>query len=168
MFYCIHPAFYYLDPIPVLEQAVTQQQRLQQSQDHEIEVKQLRETLQEYNVEFAQVKNQECTIQKLREQLKEMEDRVEEMAAVSRYRGVHPPPQNNNNKKQQQKTNNNNKKKQTELQCHFALFKTLLGNFPAQITVSMYACICKCLKLSIIIVDSLYVMYVYISVGQGQ
>lgn len=72
-----------LDPIPVLEQALVQQQRLQQSQDHEIEVKQLRETLQEYNAEFAHVKNQEGTIQKLREQLKEMDDRMEERAAVS-------------------------------------------------------------------------------------
>lgn len=71
------------DPIPVLEQALGQQQRLQQSQDYEIEVKQLRETLQEYNVEFAHVKNQEGTIQKLREQLKEMDDRMEERAAVS-------------------------------------------------------------------------------------
>lgn len=74
------------DPIPVLEQALVQQQRLQQSMDHEIEVKQLRETLQEYNVEFAHVKNQEGTIQKLREQLKDMEDKMEERAAV-RSRG---------------------------------------------------------------------------------
>ncbi len=53
-----------------------------QSQDHEIEVKQLRETLQEYNSEFAHVKNQEVTIQKLRDTIKEMEDRLEEMTAV--------------------------------------------------------------------------------------
>ena len=48
-------------------------------------MKQLRETLQEYNVEFAHVKNQEGTIQKLREQLKEMDDRMEERAAVSKW-----------------------------------------------------------------------------------
>ena len=59
------------------------QQRLQQAQDHEIEVKQLRETLQEYNKEFAQVKNQEVTIQKLRDQLKNLEDEIEDRAAVS-------------------------------------------------------------------------------------
>lgn len=70
------------DPIPVLEQALGQQQRLQQSQDHEIEVKQLRETLQEYNAEFAHVKNQEGTIQKLREQLRELEDMIEGRAAA--------------------------------------------------------------------------------------
>lgn len=74
---CIFP-----DPIPVLEQAIGQQQKLMQSQDHEIEVKQLRETLQEYNSEFAHVKNQEVTIQKLKDQLKEMEDKLEEMTVV--------------------------------------------------------------------------------------
>ena len=37
----------------------------------------------------------------------EMEDRVEEMAAVSRYRGLHPPKTTTTKKKQQQKTNNN-------------------------------------------------------------
>ena len=46
-------------------------------------MKQLRETLQEYNKEFAQVKNQEVTIQKLRDQLKNLEDEIEERAAVS-------------------------------------------------------------------------------------
>ena len=58
------------------------QQRLQLAQDQEVEVKQLRETLLEYNVEFAQVKNQEVTIQKLREQLKDLEDEIESRAAV--------------------------------------------------------------------------------------
>ena len=45
-------------------------------------MKQLRETLQEYNSEFAHVKNQEGTITRLKEQLREMEDRSEERAAV--------------------------------------------------------------------------------------
>ena len=74
---------FFPDPIPVLEQAIGQQQKLMQSQDHEIEVKQLRETLQEYNSEFAHVKNQEVTIQKLKDQIKDMEDRMEEMTVVS-------------------------------------------------------------------------------------
>jgi homeobox protein cut-like len=73
---------FFPDPIPVLEQAIGQQQKLMQSQDHEIEVKQLRETLQEYNSEFAHVKNQEVTIQKLKDQIKDMEDRMEEMTVV--------------------------------------------------------------------------------------
>lgn len=76
------PTFHSPDPIPVLEQAIGQQQKLMQSQDHEIEVKQLRETLQEYNSEFAHVKNQEVTIQKLKDQIKDMEDRMEELTVV--------------------------------------------------------------------------------------
>ena len=71
------------DPIPILDQTIAQQQKLMQSQDHEIEIKQLRETLHEYNSEFAHVKNQEVTIQKLREQLKDMEDKIEATTAVS-------------------------------------------------------------------------------------
>lgn len=70
------------DPTAVLEQAVSTQQRLALTQDQEIEVKQLRETLQEYNSEFAHVKNQEGTITRLKEQLREMEDRSEERAAA--------------------------------------------------------------------------------------
>lgn len=46
------------DPVPVLEQAVQAQKRAQRVQDLEIENKQLRETLDDYNNEFAEVKNQ--------------------------------------------------------------------------------------------------------------
>ena len=46
------------DPIPVLEQAVAVQQRLQSAQDHEVQNTKLRETLEEYKTEFAQVKSQ--------------------------------------------------------------------------------------------------------------
>ena len=46
------------DPIPVLEQAVAVQQRLQSAQDHEVQNSKLRETLEEYKSEFAQVKSQ--------------------------------------------------------------------------------------------------------------
>lgn len=46
------------DPISVLEQAVGIQQRLQSSQDHEVQNAKLKETLEEYKSEFAQVKNQ--------------------------------------------------------------------------------------------------------------
>lgn len=49
------------DPIPVLEQAIVHHQKLIQAQDFETENKQLRQTLQEYNSEFAQVKNQGTT-----------------------------------------------------------------------------------------------------------
>ena len=46
------------DPIPVLEQAVAIQHRLQSAQDHELQNSKLRETLEEYKTEFAQVKSQ--------------------------------------------------------------------------------------------------------------
>ena len=46
------------DPVPVLEQAVAVQQRLQKSQDHELQNSKLRQTLEEYKMEFAQVKSQ--------------------------------------------------------------------------------------------------------------
>ena len=46
------------DPSPALEHAQTIQKRAQKVQDLEIENKQLRETLDEYNHEFAEVKNQ--------------------------------------------------------------------------------------------------------------
>jgi homeobox protein cut-like len=70
------------DPIPVLEQAVAVQQRLQSAGDHEVQNSKLRETLEEYKSEFAQVKSQEVTINRLREKLKEMEqDQEGKMAA---------------------------------------------------------------------------------------
>lgn len=68
------------DPVPVLEYALQVQKRAQRVQDLEIENKQLRETLAEYNHEFAEVKNQEVTIKQLRERLKEGEEKVEAVA----------------------------------------------------------------------------------------
>ena len=46
------------DPVPVLEYAQQAQKKAQRVSDLEIENKQLRETLDEYNHEFAEVKNQ--------------------------------------------------------------------------------------------------------------
>ncbi|KAK0039894.1 protein CASP, partial [Biomphalaria pfeifferi] len=46
------------DPVSVLEHAQTLQKKAQKVQDLEIENRQLRETLEEYNHEFAEVKNQ--------------------------------------------------------------------------------------------------------------
>ena len=47
-----------VDPIPLFEQALFQQQKLMFLQDLELENKKLRETLEEYTNEFAHVKNQ--------------------------------------------------------------------------------------------------------------
>lgn len=68
------------DPVPFLEHALNIQKKAQKVQDLEIENKQLRETLDDYNHEFAEVKNQEVTIKQLREKLKEYEDRMEATA----------------------------------------------------------------------------------------
>ena len=46
------------DPIPLLEQALSHQSRLMSLSDLEVENIKLRETLDEYNKEFAHVKNQ--------------------------------------------------------------------------------------------------------------
>ncbi|XP_068748257.1 protein CASP-like isoform X1 [Montipora capricornis] len=66
------------DPLPILEQSVLQQQKVSKLQDYEIENKQLKETLEEYNTEFAEVKNQEVTINRLKEKLREFEDKMED------------------------------------------------------------------------------------------
>jgi hypothetical protein len=47
-----------LDPVPLLELVSNLQSKVARLQDTELEVKQLRDTLQEYNEEFRQVRNQ--------------------------------------------------------------------------------------------------------------
>lgn len=54
-FSCVCPS---TDPTSVLEYCVNLQKRAQKAQDLEIENQKLRETLEEYNKEFAEVKNQ--------------------------------------------------------------------------------------------------------------
>lgn len=49
---------YVTDPVPVLEYGLQIQKKAHRVGDLEIENKQLRETLDEYNHEFAEVKNQ--------------------------------------------------------------------------------------------------------------
>uniref|UniRef100_H2Z2L7 Protein CASP n=1 Tax=Ciona savignyi TaxID=51511 RepID=H2Z2L7_CIOSA len=61
------------DPVAALEQAEAYQRKNQRLNDVEMENAKLRETLDEYNKEFAEVKNQEVTIKNLRERIKELE-----------------------------------------------------------------------------------------------
>ncbi|XP_077995438.1 protein CASP-like [Glandiceps talaboti] len=68
------------DPAPVLEHAMQLQKKMQRAQDLEVENQKLRETLDEYNHEFAEVKNQEVTIKTLKEKLKEYEEKMEVVA----------------------------------------------------------------------------------------
>jgi homeobox protein cut-like len=65
------------DPVPALEYAQTLQKRAEKVSDLEVENQKLRETLDEYNHEFADVKNQEVTIKQLREKIKDLEDKTE-------------------------------------------------------------------------------------------
>ncbi|XP_033627656.1 homeobox protein cut-like 2 isoform X2 [Asterias rubens] len=68
------------DPVPVLEHSLSMQKRAQKALDLEVENQKLRETLDEYNQEFAEVKNQEVTIKNLREKLRDYEERLETTA----------------------------------------------------------------------------------------
>lgn len=65
------------DPCQWLDKAAQWQKRSERVQDLEIENKQLRDTLEEYNVEFAHVKNQEVTIKSLNVKIREIEERME-------------------------------------------------------------------------------------------
>lgn len=61
------------NPVSALDQAETYHKKNQRLNDVETENQKLRETLTEYNKEFAEVKNQEVTIKALKEKVKELE-----------------------------------------------------------------------------------------------
>ncbi|XP_057695467.1 cut-like homeobox 1b isoform X5 [Corythoichthys intestinalis] len=68
------------DPVPVLELAQQLQLKLQRMHDIETENSKLRETLEDYNKEFAEVKNQEVTIKALKEKIREYEQTLKNQA----------------------------------------------------------------------------------------
>ncbi|KAG5837655.1 hypothetical protein ANANG_G00241750 [Anguilla anguilla] len=68
------------DPVPVLEVAQQLQVKVQRMHDIETENQKLRETLEEYNKEFAEVKNQEVTIKTLKEKIREYEQSLKSQA----------------------------------------------------------------------------------------
>ncbi|XP_072320199.1 cut-like homeobox 1b isoform X6 [Eucyclogobius newberryi] len=68
------------DPLPVLELAQQLQLKLQRMHDIETENSKLRETLEDYNKEFAEVKNQEVTIKNLKEKIREYEQSLKNQA----------------------------------------------------------------------------------------
>ncbi|XP_057294347.1 protein CASP-like [Hydractinia symbiolongicarpus] len=65
------------DPVPSLKQAESIKKQLDKAKDLELENQKLRETLDEYHSEFAEVKNQEVTLNKLKEKIKEYEEEAE-------------------------------------------------------------------------------------------
>uniref|UniRef100_A0A8C5EG34 Protein CASP n=2 Tax=Gouania willdenowi TaxID=441366 RepID=A0A8C5EG34_GOUWI len=68
------------DPVPVLELAQQLQLKLQRMHDIETENTKLRETLEDYNKEFAEVKNQEVTIKNLKDKIREYEQSFKNQA----------------------------------------------------------------------------------------
>ncbi|KAJ8280323.1 hypothetical protein GJAV_G00053220 [Gymnothorax javanicus] len=68
------------DPVPALDAAQQLQVKVQRMHDIETENQKLRETLEEYNKEFAEVKNQEVTIKALKEKIREYEQSVKSQA----------------------------------------------------------------------------------------
>ncbi|KAJ3590233.1 hypothetical protein NHX12_008187, partial [Muraenolepis orangiensis] len=68
------------DPVPVLELTQQLQMKLQRMHDIDTENAKLRETLEDYNKEFAEVKNQEVTIKSLKEKIREYEQSMKNQA----------------------------------------------------------------------------------------
>ena len=62
------------DPTPVLDQALANRQKLSSMTDLELEKKQLRETLEQYNLQFAQYKSQDIELSALRKRLEDVEE----------------------------------------------------------------------------------------------
>uniref|UniRef100_UPI00398E9335 protein CASP-like isoform X6 n=1 Tax=Pristiophorus japonicus TaxID=55135 RepID=UPI00398E9335 len=70
------------DPVPALDLGQQLQLKVQRMHDIETENQKLRETLEEYNKEFAEVKNQEVTIKALKEKIKEYEQTLSNRAEI--------------------------------------------------------------------------------------
>ncbi|XP_053562234.1 homeobox protein cut-like 1 isoform X2 [Bombina bombina] len=68
------------DPVPALDLGQQLQLKVQRMHDIETENQKLRETLDEYNKEFADVKNQEVTIKALKEKIREYEQTLKSQA----------------------------------------------------------------------------------------
>ncbi|XP_006859733.1 PREDICTED: homeobox protein cut-like 1-like isoform X5 [Chrysochloris asiatica] len=68
------------DPVPALDLGQQLQLKVQRMHDIETENLKLRETLEEYNKEFAEVKNQEVTIKALKEKIREYEQTLKNQA----------------------------------------------------------------------------------------
>ncbi|KAM7148963.1 homeobox protein cut-like 1 isoform 4-T4 [Molossus nigricans] len=68
------------DPAPALDLGQQLQLKVQRLHDIEAENQKLRETLEEYNKEFAEVKNQEVTIKALKEKIREYEQTLKNQA----------------------------------------------------------------------------------------
>uniref|UniRef100_A0ABK0LWE7 Protein CASP n=1 Tax=Rattus norvegicus TaxID=10116 RepID=A0ABK0LWE7_RAT len=68
------------DPVPALDLGQQLEIKVQRLHDIETENQKLRETLEEYNKEFAEVKNQEVTVKALKEKIREYEQTLKSQA----------------------------------------------------------------------------------------
>ncbi|XP_051017218.1 protein CASP isoform X4 [Acomys russatus] len=68
------------DPVPALDLGQQLEVKVQRLHDIETENQKLRETLEDYNKEFAEVKNQEVTIKALKEKIREYEQTLKSQA----------------------------------------------------------------------------------------
>lgn len=66
------------DPLPTLEYCAGLEKKVGRLADMEIENKNLKETLRDYNEEFKEVRNQDVTIKNLKEKVKNYEDMMDE------------------------------------------------------------------------------------------
>lgn len=66
------------DPLPTLEYCVGLEKKVGRLTDLEIENKNLKETLRDYNEEFKEVRNQDVTIKNLRDRIKNYEEMMDE------------------------------------------------------------------------------------------
>ncbi|XP_059389645.1 cut-like homeobox 1b isoform X1 [Carassius carassius] len=80
------------DPVPALELSQQLHLKVQRMHDIDTENQKLRETLEEYNKEFAEVKNQEVTIKTLKEKIREYEQSMRnqaEILALEKHQQIH-------------------------------------------------------------------------------
>ena len=64
------------DPTPILSQALSNKTKLSQLTDLEIEKRQLRETLEQYNIQFAAFKEKEIELEELKEKMVDYDDNL--------------------------------------------------------------------------------------------
>uniref|UniRef100_A0A671P5V0 Protein CASP n=1 Tax=Sinocyclocheilus anshuiensis TaxID=1608454 RepID=A0A671P5V0_9TELE len=79
-------------PVPALELSQQLHLKVQRMHDIDTENQKLRETLEEYNKEFAEVKNQEVTIKTLKEKIRDYEQSMRNQAenlALEKHQQIH-------------------------------------------------------------------------------
>lgn len=70
------------DPVVLYDELQRERAKLNQLHQVEVENQKLRQTLEEYHAEFAEIKSQEATISRLEKKLKEAEEKTEEAVAA--------------------------------------------------------------------------------------